>query len=51
MNILNVLEPYQEDRAISSYECIYKSFNPGQLGKGKEIRIQILNSDLFVQLS
>ena len=50
MDILNVLEPYQEDRAISSYEYdLYTAFNPGQLGKGEENRIQILNSDLFVQ--
>ena len=52
MDILNVLEAYEKDRAISSYEYhIYKPYNPGQLGKGDEIRIQVLNSDLFVQLS
>lgn len=50
LDILIVLEPYSEDRAISSYEFhINKPLKPEKLCKGEEIRIQILNSDFFVQ--
>ena len=51
MDILNVLEPLQEDELITGYDyCNYFPYNMSQLGNSDEIRVACHNST-FAHLS